>query len=193
MKYYLDITLIPNDEVPLYFIWEKLYQQLHLALVERLEDGKSKVGVSFPKYNQEGRSLCNKLRLLAFDKSDLETLNLDKYFDRLSDYAHRTSIKEVPADKITGYAFFKREQVKSNHERLARRRANKMDISGEQALAFFAEKEERRSQLPFIFLNSQTNGNRYPLFIAMEETDEAPSSVAFSSYGLSSNCPVPLF
>ena len=193
MNYYQDITFIPDEEIPLYFLWEKLYQQLHLALVERLEDGKSKVGISFPKYSKEGRSLCNKLRLLALEKPDLEALNMDKYFDRLNDYIHRTSIKEVSADKITGYAFFKREQIKNNHERLARRRACKMGVPYEQALAFFAKKKVQRSEAPFIYLNSQTNGNRYPLFIVMEETNVVPGTAAFSSYGLSNNCSVPLF
>lgn len=193
MKYYLDITLIPNEEIPLYFLWEKLYQQLHLALVERLEKGKSKVGVAFPKYDKEERSLCNKLRLLTFEQGDLEALNLDKYFARLKDYVHWTGIKEVPIDKITGYAFFKREQVKSNHERLARRRGRKTGVSDEQALVFFEGKLERRSQAPFVYLNSQTNGKRYPLFIVMEETDIKPKMAAFSSYGLSNDCSVPLF
>jgi CRISPR-associated endonuclease Csy4 len=193
MKYYLDITLIPNEEVPLYFLWEKLYQQLHLALVERLKNGKSKVGVAFPKYDKEERSLCNKLRLLTFEQGDLEALNLDKYFARLKDYVHWTGIKEVPVDKITGYAFFKREQVKSNHERLARRRGRKTGVSDEQALVFFEGKLERRSQAPFVYLNSQTNGKRYPLFIVMEETDIKSKMAAFSSYGLSNDCSVPLF
>ncbi|MBU2572417.1 MAG: type I-F CRISPR-associated endoribonuclease Cas6/Csy4 [Gammaproteobacteria bacterium] len=42
-------------------------------------------------------------------------------------------------------------------------------------------------------INSQTNGNRYPLFIAMEKTDVEPSMAAFSSYGLSNDCSVPFF
>ncbi|MCB1936182.1 MAG: type I-F CRISPR-associated endoribonuclease Cas6/Csy4 [Nitrosomonas sp.] len=193
MNYYQDLTLIPEEEIPLHFLWEKVYQQLHLALVERLENGKSRVGVSFPKYSKEGRSLCNKLRLLALEKSNLEALNMDKYFDRLNDYVHRTSIKGIPADKITGYAFFKRKQIKSNRERLARRRACKMGVPYEQALAFFAKKKMQRSEAPFIYLISQTNSNRYPLFIAMEETNIVPGTAAFSSYGLSSDCSVPLF
>lgn len=193
MNYYQDITLIPNEEIPLYFIWEKLYQQLHLVLVEQLENGKSKVGVAFPKYNKKDRCLCNKLRLLALEKPDLVALNLDKYFNRLSDYTHRTSIKDVPTDKVTGYAFFKREQVKSNHKRLARRRASKMGISNEQALDFFTEKGIKRSQAPFIYLNSQSSGERYPMFIVMEETTLPSNNAKFNSYGLSSVSTVPIF
>ncbi|OQK16927.1 hypothetical protein AU255_03225 [Methyloprofundus sedimenti] len=207
MKYYIELTLIPNDEIPLHFLWEKLYQQLHLALVENLiikeikknikgeeiEKKISKVGVSFPKYNKEKCYLCNKLRLLALEKEYLEALNLDKYFARLTDYVHQTCIKEIPVDKITGYAFFKREQVKSNNERLARRRANKKGISNELALNFFTKKMEVKSKAPFIYIKSQSNGKRYPLFILMEEASIKSESAEFSSYGLSSISSVPIF
>jgi len=192
MKYYIELTLISNEEIPLHFLWEKLYQQLHLVLVERLENDKSKVGASFPKYNKEAKQLCNKLRLMALEKKHLETLNLDKYFSRLTDYVHWTNIKEIPVDKITGYAFFKREQVKSNHQRLARRRADKMGISKQQAIDFFAGKTESESKAPFIYIKS-SKGNRYPLFILMTETNIKSNSAEFSSYGLSSTSSVPIF
>ena len=51
MKNYIEITLLPSAEITLSFLWEKLYQQLHLALVEIQDSDKSvSVGVSFPKY-----------------------------------------------------------------------------------------------------------------------------------------------
>jgi len=207
MNYYQDITLIADQEISLHFIWEKLYRQLHLALVENLiikeiktsNNGEeieikiSKVGVCFPKYQQEKKHLGNKLRLMALEKKELEKLNLDNYFDRLADYVHQTSIKAIPIDKITGYAFFKREQVKSNYQRLAKRRANKMQISHEQAFKFFAKKMEVKSKAPFIYLKSLRGGERYPLFIAMEETYKKSDNAEFSSYGLSRNSSLPIF
>jgi len=39
MKWYIDLTLLPESEIPIYFLWEKVYQQLHLALVEQQENG----------------------------------------------------------------------------------------------------------------------------------------------------------
>ena len=49
----------------------------------------------------------------------LEKLDLKKWLDRLTDYVHITSIREVP-ENIKGYAIYKRKQVKTNAERLAR-------------------------------------------------------------------------
>ena len=48
MKYYQELTLIAQAEVSLYFIWSKVYTQLHLALVAMPTQGN--VGVSFPEY-----------------------------------------------------------------------------------------------------------------------------------------------
>ncbi len=58
MKHYIDIILLPDPEIPLYFLWEKVYQQLHLALVEIKEpDNKVKVGVAFPQYDEQQHQL----------------------------------------------------------------------------------------------------------------------------------------
>lgn len=193
MKYYVDITLLPNPEIPLYFLWEKAYQQTHLALADIQENNVIKVGVSFPEYNAEKFYLGCKLRLFAMDKIDLERLNLNTYFSRLADYVHLTSIKEIPLDKITGYAFFKRIQPKSNNERLARRRAKRQGISYEQALAHYQDKTETHSHVPFIRIKSHSSGNSYPILIAREDTEVESINAGFSTYGLSGTYSVPVF
>ena len=50
MKFYQEITLIDQAEISPYFIWSKLYAQLHIALAEQknIED-KVSIGVSFPQ------------------------------------------------------------------------------------------------------------------------------------------------
>lgn len=51
MLYYLEITLLEQEEIPLHLIWSKVYTQLHIAFVEQAdEEGKISYGVSFPKY-----------------------------------------------------------------------------------------------------------------------------------------------
>ena len=42
MNYYREITILPNADISFYFIWQKLYQQIHLALVE------NKTGMTHP-------------------------------------------------------------------------------------------------------------------------------------------------
>ena len=51
MQFYQEITLIDQAEISPYFIWSKLYTQLHIALAESKDiDNQVNIGVSFPQY-----------------------------------------------------------------------------------------------------------------------------------------------
>lgn len=194
MKYYIEITLLPNEEIPIYFLWEKLYQQLHLAFVE-IKDGSNKaaIGVSFPKYDNTLHHLGCKLRLFAPFNADLENLNINQWLSRLSDYVHITSIREVPNKKIKGYAHFKRIQLKSNNARLARRKAKRKEISLDEAQGFYKQYKEVYSRAPFVRIKSLSSDKRFRLLIEKVDVDKAGSKEVFSTYGLSSISTVPLF
>lgn len=194
MKYYIEIILLPNDEIPIYFLWEKVYQQLHLCLVESQDsDGKVSVAVSFPEYDDEKYHLGSKLRIMAPSNDKLESLKLQQWMSRLSDYIHITNIREIIPEKIQGYVCFKRIQLKSNNARLARRKAKREGISYEQALSHFEGRKEECSRAPFIQIKSHSSGKRYRLIITREETENSEAIKSFSTYGLSTGSPVPLF
>jgi CRISPR-associated endonuclease Csy4 len=191
MKYYTEITLLPQPEIPLYFLWEKVYQQVHLALVERQkEDGKVTIGAAFPGYDGEQFQLGAKLRLFADSKQDLEDLSLPKWLARLTDYIHITSIKDVPTG--CDFAVFRRLQPQGNNARLARRKAKREGISLDEAMAYFNTRKEQISKAPFIHAKSLSSNKRYRLLIGCESTEQScPGS--FSTYGLSSSSTVPVF
>lgn len=196
MKYYLEITLIDGGDEPLYFIWSKFYAQLHLALVEaKNSNDKSNIGVSFPEYRfNEEKSigfLGKKLRLVANSEGELHSLDMKKWLERLNDYIHITSIREVPAHKISGYAIFSRKQVKTNAERLARHRVKRGDIDFDEAVQRY-QNVVTTSDLPFIQLKSLTNQHQFRLFIQKENKDHVETG-RFSSYGLSVDATVPEF
>lgn len=193
MKYYIELTLLPSEEIPVYVLWEKLYPQLHLALVER-KDAKDrvKIGISFPNYNTALNHLGCKLRLFSSVQCELEVLNLAQYLNRLSDYVHMTSIKKVP-EKVNGYAYFKRLRPQINNERLARRRSKRKGVSAEEANAYFKDRREQCSRAPFIFMESQSSGKRFPLLIQRQDIDNANTADQYSTYGLSSKNTVPIF
>ena len=123
MKQYQDITVLPDAVIGLNFLWEKLYRDLHLALVSISEqrpitaEGQkekpkmSKVGVAFPDYRHNTKtkdiSLGRKLRLLAKNQQELEKLDIQAALSRLSDYIHITSIKDIDPAKVTGQAYLK--------------------------------------------------------------------------------------
>lgn len=207
MKKYVEITLLNDAEIDLYFLWEKLYIQLHLAFVEVTDDnGLISMGVSFPKYREGSKPwLGDKVRIFADTEQALESLKLDKWLDRLMDYIHVKKIKDVP-ENVEGYAFFKRLNDKSNPEKLARRRAKNLDISIEEARAFFSDKEVRQqpkrqlSQYPYVSILSLHSNSKYAMTIVREQVNEAVFNGGFSTYGLSvkrketkGNSAVPLF
>ena len=113
MKFYIDITLLPDADIALGFLWEKVYQQLHLALVEnKVSEYESAIGISFPKYGDKAFPLGDKLRLFAPTQEQLKKLDIGRWLNRLTDYTHHTSIREVPSD-VNVFVYFKRKQFKS--------------------------------------------------------------------------------
>ena len=193
MQHYIDITLLPNDEIGHYFLWGKLYQQVHLALVEQ-EQGQ--VGVSFPEYSKSQPRLGRKLRLFAINEQGLKQLDLSKWLTRLLDYCHISSIRPVPAE--VRHVVFSRQHCVSSPERLARRRAKRKDETFEQAMAHFVGFKESFSALPFIELESLSTSHdgeqnrRFRLFID-NRFCETEHRGEFNTYGLSKTATVPWF
>lgn len=204
MKFYQEITLIDQAEISSYFIWSKLYTQLHLAFAEQKNsDNKVKIGVSFPQYIFEEKTesqkakvnLGKKLRLFAQSESDLANLDFRKWLDRLEDYVHITSIRDVPRE-IKGYAVYKRKQVKTNAQRLARHRVKRRDIGFDEALARYSN-VVTTTNLPYIEMKSLSTSDkqsekRFKLFIEKQFAEQSEIQV-FSTYGLSSVSSVPEF
>lgn len=211
MKYYLEITLLPNGEVTLDFLWSKVYQQIHLGLVEIQHiQGQVNIGFSFPNYQEIGNvvALGKSCRLFAPEKETLEQFDIAKWLVRLTDYVHYTSIRPVP-DKITGYACYQRYQPKTNPIRLARRYASRHDMDwetvfttpiqlkprtdGSQVTPFrYCDLPSQSVGLPFIRLTSLSKGQSFCLWIKKIQ-DKSAKTGAFSTYGLSSTNTVPEF
>lgn len=192
MKYYFEVTLLPSSEISLYFLWEKVYQQVHLALVELKDsEGLVPIGVSFPNYSVEKNHLGNKLRFFAQVESDLVDLNIEKWLFRLMDYLHITKIRSVPEPE--GFAIFRRVQTKSSKDRLARRKAKREGITFDKAKELLSAFDEKVSILPYIHTKSLSSSKRYRMMIGFSKVDNSQCGGKFSTYGLSNNCAVPLF
>ena len=213
MKFYLEITLLSNPEVGINFLWSKLFQQIHLGLVEMQDDqGRVPIGLSFPEYviGEKVSLLGGKLRLLAQDEATLSQFNASLWLSRLNDYVHCTGIRPVP-EKITGYATYQREQPKTNKERLARRYANRHNVDYETALNGmvdltakapanadykmqfrYCDLPKKSISTPFIRLKSISSEQTFCLWIKKTVAAESSGST-FSSYGLSAVSTVPEF
>ena len=200
MNYYIEVTLMENDQFSPYELWSQLYPQLHLALVEaKNADNKVNIGFSFPQYRfhqDKGVGFIGtKLRLFAESEANLKKLDIRRWLERLEDYVHVTSIREVPND-IKNYAIYKRKQVKTNAQRLARHRVKRGDIGFDEALARYSN-VVTTTNMPYIEMKSlstsdQQSEKRFKLFIEKQLAEKTETQV-FSTYGLSSVSSVPEF
>ncbi|ENV79713.1 type I-F CRISPR-associated endoribonuclease Cas6/Csy4 [Acinetobacter ursingii] len=197
MLYYLEITLLEQEEIPLHLIWSKVYTQLHIAFVEQAdEEGKISYGVSFPKYRliQQKKLgyLGDKIRIFADSVEALEQLNLTHWFARLQDYVHVLSARKVPEDKINGYAAYFKVNPKLTVEQRVVHQAERRGISIEEAQEHFKALDLTETFEPYINMKSQTNDMSFRLIIGKRRVDEANIG-KFGSYGLSRTSTVPEF
>ncbi len=186
MKYYQEVTLIEGDK-RLYEIWSDVFNQIHIALadIKNKHDTES-IGISFSNYRYEEKNgqtfatLGDKLRLFAPSQKDLETLNLDKWLTRLTDYVHIKGIKEV-GNNATGYVSVHRYRFKPVDIQV-KSLANKMGVSSEEAIAIVA-KRKPELKLPFIRMYSESNKTHYPLQILQQAIQEQVIG-KFNVYGM---------
>ena len=195
MKFYQEITIIPNHEIGEYFIWSKLFTQIHLGFVS-IQDNqeKSPIGISFPEYFMDKKFgiLGSKLRLFAQSESDLLIFDTKKHLSRLSDYVHISGIREVP-QRINGYSTYSRYQPKVNKERLARRRAIRHKVDYDAALEHYSSMNHKTITMPYINLKSLSSKNEFCLWIKKTSTTEPSNKKIYSTYGLSLSSTVPEF
>lgn len=213
VKVYQEIKLLESPEIPMHFLWSKVFQQIHLGLVEMQdEQGGVPIGVAFPEYvlGDKYSVLGGKLRLFAEHEATLSQFNASHWLARLSDYVHCTSIRPIP-EKLSGYATYQREQPKTNKERLARRYAKRHGMDLATALhstidltakppshaAYktqfrYCDMPQKAVTTPFIRLQSLSGGQTFCLWIKKTVVAE-PLAAVFSSYGLSAISTVPEF
>lgn len=186
MQYYQEITIIPDPDIAPYFIWSKLFTQLHIALADiKNSHSIESIGVSFPDYhyddkNEQSSKLGLKLRVFALNQKDLETLNLNDWLSRLMDYVHIKGIKEV-GDKSTGYVSVHRYRFKPIDVQ-AQTLSDKLKVSYEEAIVTVA-KRKKEMAVPFIQMRSQTNNSNYLLKVLQKPCSEANAG-SFNSYGM---------
>ena len=188
MNFYQEITLIPDAEISPYFLWSKVYTQLHIALAHvKNQHGVDGIGISFPNYKYEEKdgktfaTLGNKLRIFANTGDELDKLALPVWLDRLIDYVHLTSIKEV-GDKATGHVIVRRYRYKDFDKKVSEF-AKFKGISEKDALAHCLAHKRAIKHYPFITLKSQTTQNDYKLSIWQEVAKDEKSG-SLNTYGM---------
>ncbi|MBE0471094.1 MAG: type I-F CRISPR-associated endoribonuclease Cas6/Csy4 [Methyloprofundus sp.] len=188
MKYYQEITLLPSPEVSINFLWQKLYQPLHLLMVETKSQSATEwLRVSFPQYTQS--FLGEKLRVFAETEAVLQKMDFKKKFRNYDDYLHITEIRQTP-ESINGLIMFKRYQPKQNSQSHAARLAKRHGLKVDEAFKLLNAKPPL--QLPFINLKSLSTKQDYRLRIQKQSIDSSQQQeITYNAYGL--NNPIPDF
>lgn len=193
MKYYQEITLLPGPEIPLNFLWSKVYRLLHSVLAESADSqGRTPFGVSFPGYSMENDRpfLGDKLRVFAPDRESLESLQLKDRLQRLEDYLHIVRVPRPVPEIVKGYSRYARIHQEANGTAKARRYSLRNGISVSEAQKLFPPNGARLKE-PYIRLNSKSTGQKMLLFIRKTESEAKDGS--FNTYGLSNVATVPEF
>jgi CRISPR-associated endonuclease Csy4 len=187
MNRYLEITIRPDPEFSAPMLLNALMSKLHRALVHLEADD---VGISFPGYQTAPRSLGAKLRLHGTE-GRLGALMETNWLKGMADHVKCSDLMVVPKD--VQHIVVQRRQVKSNVERLRRRRMKRKGESYEQAVAAIPASVEQQSNLPFVTLSSQSTGEVFKLFIEQEGSLQEAREGSFNCYGLSQGASVPWF
>ena len=199
MKHYIDITLLPSDDIGMHFLWSKVMMQVHLALVEIQDSAKkSSVAVSFPYYKEPSTAslgfIGKKIRLFAMQYSDFERLNINKWLSRLDDYVHIKAINDVP-NNIESYESYSRVTKSGNAEKHIRRRMKRHNETLEQAALFFSDytMDKEVKALPFIKMKSLGGGDEFNMSIRRKSAVLEKAEYSFSTYGFNRHAALPKF
>jgi CRISPR-associated endonuclease Csy4 len=199
MKHYIDITLLPSDDIGIHFLWSKVMMQVHLALVEIQDsDKKISVAVCFPDYEEPSATslafMGKKIRLFAMQRSDFEHLNISKWLSRLDDYIHVKAINDVPSN-IKTYESFSRVSKSGSADKHIRRRAKRHNETLEQAALFFSDyvMDREVKALPFIKMKSLGGGDEFNMSIRRKLAVLENAEFFFSTYGFNRYAALPKF
>lgn len=185
--HYIDIHLLADPEFSQAHLLGALYSKLHRALVQL---DSSDIGVSFPGYDTSPKTLGTVLRLHSTDKRLHQLLALN-WLQGMHDHVGMTEVKAIPGE--VKHRNVERRQFKTNVERLRRRRMARKGETAEQAAAAIPISVEKKPDLPYIQLRSQSNAQSFSLYVALGELKDKQVDGSFNTYGLGKGATVPWF
>lgn len=191
MEYYQEITLLPDAETSLPFLWTKVFTQLHIAFADwKNKTGHMDFAVSFPEYGET--TLGSKLRLMSETEEVLNAFHAEQALKRLRDYVHLTRVRPVPRRRIRGWSLYSRWQAERALPSRARRYARRHTGVSEADAMRLLDRGKRTAFPPFIQMRSLSSGQRFSLFI-QRQTKDKEARGPIGAYGLSSLQTVPEF
>jgi CRISPR-associated endonuclease Csy4 len=165
-----------------------LFAKLHRALVALQS---REIGVSFPKVDKKRPHLGDILRLHGSEAA-LENLQKKNWLSGMRDHVEVGEITPVPPD--SSHCRIRRVQAKSSAERMRRRyRKRHEDVTERDVEGLIPDSVEKRLDLPYLQLKSESTGQRFRLFLEHMPPKSHSSSGEFNTYGLSNEATIPWF
>ena len=183
MDYYLDLKIEPDEEVPIFFIRNKIYTKLHKALHTL---NANDIGVSFPNYKLK---LGDVIRIHA-SESRLNELQATNWLGGLKGYCEVGEIKPVPDD--VQYRIVSRKQSTMTAAKL-KRLIKRGSINDEEAKQYKAKMFTKGLSNPYLELKSTSSGNNYRRYIQFSELLENSRAGEFDHFGLSKTATISWF
>jgi len=183
MKYYIDIKLLPDEEIPIYFIRNKIYTKLHKAL---FTSKSTEIGVSFPRY----KVMLGGVIRIHGSESNLTELQSSDWLGGLKGYCSASSIQKIPADVM--YRNISRKQANMTEAKL-RRLVKRGSISKEDIKNYKAKMFATGLDNSYLELQSGSNGHKHRRYIQFSELLSEPVRGEFDQFGLSKTATIPWF
>jgi len=183
MDFYIDITVIPDAEMPVNCLLNMVYTKLHKSLVDL---NTNSIGVSFPAHKV---LLGNCLRIHG-SNSSLAELQLKNWLGGASGYCQVGDMLTVPQN--CQFRTIKRIQTTMSQSKL-NRLIKRGSISDDEVKAYKAKMFAKGLDNPYLELESASNGHRHRRYIAFGELLDKPVIGVFDQFGLSKTATIPWF
>ncbi len=183
MDYYIDIRIEPDEEVPIYFIRNKVYSKLHKVL-HTLKS--TDIGISFPHY----KVMLGDVIRLHGPEAKLTELQATDWLGGLVGYSKVSPIQNIPSD--VKYRTISRKQSNMTEAKL-RRLIKRGSISPEAVKAYKSKMFENGLDNPYLELESTSTGHKHRRYIQFGELRSKPVEGKFDQFGLSKTATVPWF
>ncbi len=183
MDYYLDIKVVPDEEVPIYFIRNKVYSKLHKALFTLQA---SDIGVSFPLYNIK---LGDIIRIHG-NKEKLIKLQAENWLGGMVGYCSVSPIQAIPDETV--YCTVSRIQSTMTEAKL-RRLLKRDSITQDEIKGYKAKMFQQGLDNPYLEIESSSNGHKHRRYIAFGDIVKLPVQGEFDFFGLSKTATIPWF
>ncbi len=183
MDYYIDIIVLPDNEMPINRLLNALYAKLHKYFYDMEE---TSVGISFPACKMV---LGNCIRLHG-SKVALEKLHKAGWIGGLIGYCRLSELLLVPTEcKHRTVSRIQTSMSLSKLKRLIKRGS----IKEEEIKAYKAKLFTKGLDNPYLELQSTSNGHKHRRYIAFGELQDKPVAGSFDSFGLSKTATIPWF